>query len=217
MIDFQSVRKQIVALLPCYLPEGGNGCRVLLRNGQELLFRNRIAKVWNDYLMLWGLADDALEHAYAHGKLTPVPLTNQHTFLCLRVRKALVQGDSVYGYIEHESLDYPIGSAREALHEITCCGHHIEIITSIGHLQMQRQKAIAVQQAWQEYHNRPSQKMTESLLMRDLLIMKYKLLSFILNSEQPEQRLTEINDDYAILQNRTAAFLLEEPIQPLRK
>jgi|GEM_PF-2598673 len=225
IIDFQSVRKQIVAILPCYLPEGGNGCRVLLRSGQELSFKNRVSKVWKDYLMLWGLSDEALEHAYAlgteNGKNTPLPLTDQHTFLCLKVRKPLVNGDSAYGYVEHESLTYPEGPAREPLNEVLCCGHRIEIIASNGHLRSLRELAVQAQQAWQK-HNRPSRNIMESLLIRDVLILKYKILNFVINSceaedEEADERLTELQGNYEDLQIRAADVLNEEPIQPFRK
>lgn len=220
VIDFQSMRKQIVAILPCYLPEGGNGCRVLLRSGQELSFKNRVSKVWKDYLMLWGLSDEALEHAYtlssANSNNTPLPLTDQHTFLCLKVRKPLVNGDSAYGYVEHESLTYPDGPAREPLNEVICCGHRIEIMASNGHLRSLQELAVQAQQAWQE-RNRPARDITESLLIRDIMILKYKVLNFILGKGEKDERLTELQENYVDLQTRSAAFLQEEPIQPLRK
>lgn len=106
-IRVEHIRDDVIAIRPVYSDEG-DVSEVITRSGEVLTDRRQIRSVLKGLLHSYGL-DIKYQHQIIKERLQrksvmPCFLSEERVFIPLKMRKAAVPGDHVYGYLDVGSL-----------------------------------------------------------------------------------------------------------------
>jgi len=95
--------QSIVALEPCYGPEGGNTTRIYTRQGEMFEDSRRLKTVLIRFLKFYGYDLVELRKTYRSylgcGQCVPLPVSHSLALVPLKMRQPLVENDGASGYI----------------------------------------------------------------------------------------------------------------------
>ena len=106
-IRIEQIRDDVIGIRPVYL-DSGDVCEVITRSGEVLVDRRQVRSVLKGLLHSYGL-DIKYQHQLIRERLNrksvmPCFLPEERVFIPLKMRKAIVAGDYVYGYIDVSSI-----------------------------------------------------------------------------------------------------------------
>lgn len=123
----------IVAIEPCYGPEGGNMTRIYYKDGQVSLDQRRLETVLVNLLNLFGLELKKLRKNYSRylniTLYVPLPITVELVFMPVKLRTPLAVKDGTTGYVNYLAMK-GIVSAKGSEFEAAKC----LIVLEGGHL-----------------------------------------------------------------------------------
>jgi len=100
---FENCIQSIVALEPCYGPEGGNSTRIYTRQGDVIQDNRRLKTILARMLKFYGYDLVELRNNYKNylgcGQCVPLPISHQLALVSLKMRQPLVENDGASGYV----------------------------------------------------------------------------------------------------------------------
>ncbi len=100
---FENCIQSIVALEPCYGPEGGNSTRIYTRQGDLIQDNRRLKTILAKMLKFYGYDLVELRNKYKNylgcGQCVPLPISHQLALVPLKMRQPLVENDGASGYV----------------------------------------------------------------------------------------------------------------------
>jgi hypothetical protein len=100
---FENCIQSIVALEPCYGPEGGNSTRIYTRQGDLIQDNRRLKTILAKMLKFYGYDLVELRNKYKNylgcGQCVPLPISHQLALVSLKMRHPLVENDGASGYV----------------------------------------------------------------------------------------------------------------------
>ena len=132
-IKVEQIRDQVIAIRPIYSDEG-DVSEIIARSGEVLLDRRKIRSVLKGLLHSYGLdikyQRRLIRERLQRKSVMPCFLSPERVLIPLKMRRAIVAGDCVYGYVDVSSIkDIPSGGKRNCVLLLTN-GIILEIMSS---------------------------------------------------------------------------------------
>mgnify|MGYP000850953644 FL=1 len=118
-IKVEQIRDQVIAIRPIYSDEG-DVSEIIARSGEVLLDRRKIRSVLKGLLHSYGLdikyQRRLIRERLQRKSVMPCFLSPERVLIPLKMRRAIVSGDCVYGYVDVSSIkDIPSGGKRNCM------------------------------------------------------------------------------------------------------
>lgn len=132
-IRVEQIRDDVIAIRPIYSDEG-DVSEVITRSGEVLVDRRQIRSVLKGLLHSYGL-DIKYQHQLIRERLQrksvmPCFLSEERVFIPLKMRKAAVHGDYVYGYLDVSSLKEIPSEGKSNCVLLLSNGTYLDVLSS---------------------------------------------------------------------------------------